>query len=139
MDTMEYKGYRGAVRYSAEDRVLHGRILGIEDVAGRRDSGVVDGPGPGADAEDVQPPDAQVADAEDSPPCSSMFTAEHGDHRYFVSSTNVFFDQAVAECFAMGGHLAVIDNDDENDFVSGLLSADTWIGYDDHIVENRFE
>ena len=32
MDTMEYKGYRGAVRYSAEDRVLHGRILGIEDV-----------------------------------------------------------------------------------------------------------
>jgi predicted HicB family RNase H-like nuclease len=32
MDTMEYKGYRGAVRYSAEDRVLHGRILGIGDV-----------------------------------------------------------------------------------------------------------
>ena len=32
MDTMEYKGYRGAVRYSAEDRHLHGRILGIEDV-----------------------------------------------------------------------------------------------------------
>jgi predicted HicB family RNase H-like nuclease len=32
MDTLEYKGYRGAVRYSAEDRVLHGRILGIEDV-----------------------------------------------------------------------------------------------------------
>lgn len=32
MDTMEYKGYRGAVRYSAEDRILHGRILGIEDV-----------------------------------------------------------------------------------------------------------
>ncbi|MEN8184435.1 MAG: type II toxin-antitoxin system HicB family antitoxin [Myxococcota bacterium] len=32
MDTMKYKGYRGAVRYLAEDRVLHGRILGIEDV-----------------------------------------------------------------------------------------------------------
>jgi predicted HicB family RNase H-like nuclease len=32
MDTMEYKGYRGAVCYSAEDRVLHGRILGIGDV-----------------------------------------------------------------------------------------------------------
>jgi predicted HicB family RNase H-like nuclease len=32
MDAMEYKGYRGAVHYSAEDRVLHGRILGIEDV-----------------------------------------------------------------------------------------------------------
>lgn len=33
MDTMEYKGYRGAVRYSAEDHLLHGRILGIADVA----------------------------------------------------------------------------------------------------------
>jgi predicted HicB family RNase H-like nuclease len=32
METMEYKGYRGAVRYSAEDRILHGRILGIDDV-----------------------------------------------------------------------------------------------------------
>ena len=32
MDAMEYKGYRGAVHYSAEDRILHGRILGIEDV-----------------------------------------------------------------------------------------------------------
>jgi predicted HicB family RNase H-like nuclease len=32
MDAMEYKGYRGAVRYSAEDRILHGRILGIDDV-----------------------------------------------------------------------------------------------------------
>jgi predicted HicB family RNase H-like nuclease len=32
MDTMEYHGYRGAVRYSAEDHLLHGRILGIADV-----------------------------------------------------------------------------------------------------------
>ena len=32
MDAMEYKGYRGIVRYSAEDRVLHGRLLGIDDV-----------------------------------------------------------------------------------------------------------
>ena len=32
MDAMEYKGYRGAVRYSAEDHILHGRILGIADV-----------------------------------------------------------------------------------------------------------
>ncbi len=32
MDVIEYKGYRGTVRYSAEDRILHGRILGIDDV-----------------------------------------------------------------------------------------------------------
>jgi predicted HicB family RNase H-like nuclease len=32
MGAMEYRGYRGAVYYSAQDRLLHGRILGIEDV-----------------------------------------------------------------------------------------------------------
>lgn len=32
MDTMEYKGYRGLVRYSADDRVFFGEILGIDDL-----------------------------------------------------------------------------------------------------------
>jgi predicted HicB family RNase H-like nuclease len=30
--TLEYKGYNGSVLYSAEDKVLHGRIVGIRDV-----------------------------------------------------------------------------------------------------------
>ena len=29
--TLQYRGYDGAVLYSAEDRMLHGRILGIRD------------------------------------------------------------------------------------------------------------
>ncbi|MBS1822375.1 MAG: type II toxin-antitoxin system HicB family antitoxin [Acidobacteria bacterium] len=29
--TMEYKGYNGSVLYSAEDKLLHGRIVGIRD------------------------------------------------------------------------------------------------------------
>ncbi len=29
--TMQYKGYDGSVLYSAEDRLLHGKILGIRD------------------------------------------------------------------------------------------------------------
>ncbi len=29
--TLEYKGYNGSVLYSAEDRILHGRIVGIRD------------------------------------------------------------------------------------------------------------
>jgi predicted HicB family RNase H-like nuclease len=29
--TLEYKGYDGSVEYSAEDRVLHGSLLGIRD------------------------------------------------------------------------------------------------------------
>jgi predicted HicB family RNase H-like nuclease len=30
--TLLYKGYDGSVLYSAEDRLLHGRILGIRDM-----------------------------------------------------------------------------------------------------------
>lgn len=30
--TLEYKGYDGSVLYSAEDHLLHGRILGIRDM-----------------------------------------------------------------------------------------------------------
>ncbi len=28
-DTLQYRGYDGSVLYSAEDKMLHGRILGI--------------------------------------------------------------------------------------------------------------
>ena len=30
--TLQYKGYDGSVLYSAEDRLLHGRILGVRDM-----------------------------------------------------------------------------------------------------------
>ena len=30
--TMEYKGYNGSVLYSAEDKLLHGRIIAIRDM-----------------------------------------------------------------------------------------------------------
>ena len=30
--TFEYKGYNGSVLYSAEDKTLHGRIIGIRDM-----------------------------------------------------------------------------------------------------------
>ena len=29
--TLQYKGYDGSVEYSAEDRILHGSLLGIRD------------------------------------------------------------------------------------------------------------
>jgi len=32
MDTIEHNGYRGSVRFESDDRVFHGRILGINDV-----------------------------------------------------------------------------------------------------------
>lgn len=33
--TLQYKGYDGSVLYSAEDGVLHGRILGIRDMVSK--------------------------------------------------------------------------------------------------------
>ncbi len=30
--TLEYKGYDGSVLYSAEDKMLHGRVLGVRDM-----------------------------------------------------------------------------------------------------------
>ncbi|MBB5057566.1 putative HicB family RNase H-like nuclease [Granulicella aggregans] len=30
--TMEHRGYHGSVSYSAEDKMLHGRIMGIRDM-----------------------------------------------------------------------------------------------------------
>ena len=32
MDTIEHGGYRGSVRFSADDHVFHGTLLGINDV-----------------------------------------------------------------------------------------------------------
>jgi predicted HicB family RNase H-like nuclease len=29
---MQYRGYDGSVEYSAEDKMLHGRVLGVRDV-----------------------------------------------------------------------------------------------------------
>jgi predicted HicB family RNase H-like nuclease len=33
-NTLKYKGYTGNVHFDAEDRVFHGRVLGITDVIG---------------------------------------------------------------------------------------------------------
>jgi predicted HicB family RNase H-like nuclease len=38
--TLKYRGYDGSVLYSAEDRVLHGRILGIRDMVSFEGTGV---------------------------------------------------------------------------------------------------
>ena len=40
--TLEYKGYSGSVEYSAEDRCLHGKIIGIRDLVSYEGSRVDD-------------------------------------------------------------------------------------------------
>jgi predicted HicB family RNase H-like nuclease len=37
---LQYKGYVGSVLYSAEDKVLHGRVLGIRDMISYGGTGV---------------------------------------------------------------------------------------------------
>jgi hypothetical protein len=101
-------------------------VLGIEDVSIRADAG-------------GDLPDSDVPDVPYSRVCPDDFTEEHGDHRYFISLTGLYYDEAVAECFDMDGHLAVVDDVGENDFLAGLLTADSWIGYDDLIKEGRFD
>jgi predicted HicB family RNase H-like nuclease len=39
--TLQYRGYDGSVLFSAEDRVLHGRILGIRDMVSFEGTDVV--------------------------------------------------------------------------------------------------
>jgi predicted HicB family RNase H-like nuclease len=40
--TLQYKGYNGSVLFSAEDRMLHGRILDIRDMVSYGGTGIED-------------------------------------------------------------------------------------------------
>ena len=59
------------------------------------------------------------------------------DHRYRFEGSGLHYDQAQASCAATGGHLVVIDDEDENVFVASLGGA-PWIGLNDLAVENSF-
>jgi hypothetical protein len=59
------------------------------------------------------------------------------DHLYRYEASGLFYDQAQASCAATGAHLVVIDDTDENDYVTSLGGA-PWIGFNDYAVENSF-
>jgi predicted HicB family RNase H-like nuclease len=40
MEYLEYKGFQGSVRFHAEDRTFHGRVLGVDDVVSFEGSSV---------------------------------------------------------------------------------------------------
>lgn len=106
-------------------------VLGIDDVSGRQQD--ADPSAPDSDVPDAAPPDAEPSS------CPAVFTEAYGGHGYFLSSNPRMYDEAVADCATAGGHLVVIEDVGENDFLRGLISADAWIGYDDQIVETRFD
>jgi len=55
---------------------------------------------------------------------------EFNGHHYKVFSDTSYWDKAQFRCRTQGGHLVVIENGDENDFVYELMkdSASAWIG-----------
>jgi outer membrane protein assembly factor BamD (BamD/ComL family) len=57
------------------------------------------------------------------------------NHWYKIFNDIVLWHEAKAICESLGGHLAIIDNKEENDFISGLVNRIggdiTWIGAND--------
>ena len=41
-NTLKYKGYTGSVNFDVDDRIFHGRVLGITDVIGFEGASVTD-------------------------------------------------------------------------------------------------
>ena len=60
-----------------------------------------------------------------------------GNHRYRVYP-NLDYDSGFDRCTQDGAHLAVVNDQAEDTFVSALANADSWIGYDDLRTEGTF-
>ena len=68
-----------------------------------------------------------------------IYLGEFDDSKYYCSSTNNFeWDEAIAEAEANGGFLAVINSEEENDFLADHILATAWIGYTDEANEGTF-
>lgn len=61
-------------------------------------------------------------------------------HDYYCSTYNASWPQAKAFCEANGGHLAIINSQAENNFLSGLITTQSaWIGLSDSNSEGNFQ
>ena len=69
-----------------------------------------------------------------------IYMGEYGGHRYFCSLAPASWDEAKVICTLNGGHLAVINDQSENEYVSSKLMGQTaWIGGTDENTEGLFE
>jgi hypothetical protein len=61
-------------------------------------------------------------------------------HQYYVLNPSTW-DDAEAAAVALGGHLATVNNPDENNYIMNNFSVygDLWIGYTDRSFEGTFE
>lgn len=76
------------------------------------------------------------------PPTPACRTADGATvlqgRRYFLSTMPKTWNDAEAECVAMGAHLVAIGDADENGLIDDQFSQDAWIGYTDAQTEGTF-
>ncbi len=98
------------------------------------------------DAPPAVPPDAPQAVPPDAPPAELLpcaddlpYEANPATGRLYRAFDNaVSFAEARQQCEDDGAFLAVINDEDENEYVFGLLGRDVWIGLTDEETEGTF-
>ena len=70
-----------------------------------------------------------------------IYMGEYNGSKYFCSDDNDFdWDDAVAAATAAGGHLVVVNDAGENNFLkNNIIASYAWIGYTDEDQEGNFE
>ncbi|MEM9823788.1 MAG: lectin-like protein, partial [Bacteroidota bacterium] len=90
----------------------------------------------------------EIACYEDVPDCAAIsntipgtiYLGEFNNSKYYCTETNNFtWHQAKAWAESKGGHLVIIDDQAENDFVQSVILADFgWIGLTDELNEGTY-
>ncbi len=72
---------------------------------------------------------------------TTIYMGEHNGSKYYCSSTNGWtWQQAKTYCENNGGHLAIVNNAQENEYLRARLMSDyAWIGYSDHVHEGSYK
>ncbi len=97
-------------------------------------SGARDAP----DAADSAPTTRPCANVDTCEVPTGCTAAEFGEHAYFVCSQKLSWDDARGRCRAADTDLVIVDDEAENMFVAGAVSAPSWIGLHDRDAEGDY-
>ncbi|HHB79639.1 MAG TPA: hypothetical protein ENK85_10450 [Saprospiraceae bacterium] len=67
------------------------------------------------------------------------YLGSYNNHHYFVSQQEASWSDASSMAMNLGGHLAIIEDQNENDFIQDHLSEIAFIGLSDHAAEGIFQ
>lgn len=104
------------------------------------DSGDGDKPGDGADGGEKQKTEQKKEETEPETPSHPDGAMEYNGHYYLVVNDPEYWTDARDACENMGGHLATITSQEEQEFVAGLIEnsgtqKNYWLGGSDHDSE----